>query len=196
MNKPGKFIVLYGINNLGKTTQAKILVEKINQEGLKAEYLKYPIYDLEPSGPVINNYLRSNNPYNLTPREVQIIYTMNRYQFEPKLKEKLAQGINIIAEDYTGTGLAWGIGAGVEDNFLKQINSQLLKEDLSILLYGERFKKSIENGHHHEENEELTEKVREAHEKLAAEFGWKRINANQNLEKISEEIWQEVKKVI
>ena len=40
----GKFIVLYGINNLGKTTQAKFLVEKLQSQGLRAEYVKYPIY--------------------------------------------------------------------------------------------------------------------------------------------------------
>jgi thymidylate kinase len=42
----GKFIVLYGINNLGKTTQAKLLVEKFQKEGLKAEYMKYAVYSL------------------------------------------------------------------------------------------------------------------------------------------------------
>ncbi len=31
----GKLIVLYGTNNLGKTTQAKKLVERLNQEGKK-----------------------------------------------------------------------------------------------------------------------------------------------------------------
>ena len=43
---PGKFIVIYGVNNLGKTTQANMLVQKLKASGLKAEYLKYPIYDL------------------------------------------------------------------------------------------------------------------------------------------------------
>jgi len=51
-NYPGKFIVLYGINNLGKTTQTRILVDKLKLHGLKAEYLKYPVYDLAPSGPI------------------------------------------------------------------------------------------------------------------------------------------------
>jgi len=33
--KKGKLIVLYGINNLGKTTQAELLVEKIKSNGKK-----------------------------------------------------------------------------------------------------------------------------------------------------------------
>jgi len=192
----GKLIVIYGINNLGKTTQAKILVERLKKEGYKAEYLKYPIYDLEPTGPMINDYLRRDNPYNLTPREVQILYTLNRYQFEPRLREKLEQGINIVAEDYIGTGLAWGIGTGVDESFLKKINSSLLKEDLAILLYGERFKIAVENGHRHEENEKLTLKVRDAHENLAFKLGWTKINANQTIEQVANDIWQEVKRLL
>ena len=194
--KSGKFIVLYGINNLGKSTQAKILVQKMNDAGLKAEYLKYPIYDLAPTGPMINSYLRQGNPYGLTPREAQIIYTLNRFHFEATLKAKLAQGINIVAEDYTGTGLAWGMGAGVNEGFLKELNSALLKEDLALLFYGQRFKQAVESGHRHEEDDDLTNKVREAHEKLGQEFGWVRINANQPVKKISEEIWREVKKIL
>lgn len=187
--KKGLFIVIYGINNLGKTTQAKLLVEKMNQEGYRTEYLKYPIYDLAPFGPILNDYLRAGNPYHFSPLEIQTIYALNRYQFEPELRKKLNQGINVVAEDYIGTGLAWGMGAGVKENFLKELNASLLKEDLAILLYGERFKEAIENGHHHEENEELTEKVRQAHEKLAEELGWQKINANQPIDKVAEEIW-------
>jgi dTMP kinase len=124
----GKFIVLYGINNLGKTTQAKLLVEKLNSAGLKAEYLKYPIYGLEPSGVLLNNYLREGNKYNLAPREAQIIYALNRTQYEKELLNKLENGITIIAEDYAGTGLAWGMAAGVDENFLKDINRNGFKQ--------------------------------------------------------------------
>ena len=185
----GKFIVIYGTNNLGKTTQVKILIEKLQQEGYPAEYLKYPPYDLEPSGPILNDYLRKGNPYQLNPREIQIVQVINRTQFEPVIKNKLNQGINIIAEDYTGTGLAWGIGTGVNEKFLKKINFHLLKEDLAILLHGQRFSDGIEKGHHNEENQELIEKVRQVHENLADELNWIKVNANQTIEQVAKEIW-------
>src|SRR3990167_10147152 len=82
---PGKFIVIYGINNLGKTTQAKLLVEKLNAAGRRAKYLKYPIYDLSPSGPRLNEYLRGGNPEKLDARTAQILYAKNREQYEPTL---------------------------------------------------------------------------------------------------------------
>ena len=52
---------------------------------------------------MINNYLREGNKYGLSAREIQMAYALNRTQFEPILTAKLAQGINIIAEDYVGT---------------------------------------------------------------------------------------------
>ena len=193
METKGKFIVLYGINNLGKTTQAKILVEKLNKQNIKTEYIKYAIYDLTPSGVLLNDYLRKGNLYKLTPREAQIIQVLNRTQYETTIKEKLSKGITIIAEDYTGTGLAWGMGANVDEKFLKYVNSHLLKEDLAILMDGTRFSESIETNHEHETNNGLTNKVRLMHLKLAEEYSWPIVNANDNVETVHKHIWKQVK---
>lgn len=190
----GKFIVFYGINNLGKTTQAKLLVEKLQKKGLKAEYLKYPTYDLSPSGPILNNYLRGGNSYKLSAREAQIIYALNRTQFEPTLKNKLENGINIISEDYIGTGLAWGMGADVSEKFLKNINSHLLREDIAFLFDGKRFVDATEQNHKHETDDKLMKKVRKMHLQLGQEFGWKKINANLPIEEIHRQILQYIEK--
>ncbi|MDA3802929.1 MAG: dUTP diphosphatase [Patescibacteria group bacterium] len=182
--KPGKLIVLYGINNLGKSTQAKLLVANLQKEGYKTEYLKFPIYDLMPSGEMINDYLRNGNFYNLSLKEAQIIYALNRTQYQKNLIDKLEQGINIVAEDYKGTGMAWGLGGGLSETFLKKINSNVINEDLVFLFDGERFKNGIEKGHRHENNNDLINKVRWAHLKLKEEYGWIKINANQTIAEI------------
>ncbi len=188
----GKFIVLYGINNLGKSTQAKMLVERLKQEGHKAEYLKYPVYDLEPSGKLINEYLREGNPYNLSAREIQLMYVWNREQYEPTLREKLESGVHIISEDYVGTGLSWGIGTGVDEQFMKKINAHLFKEDIAFLFDGARFTEATENTHKHETNDELMEKVREIHARLGEEFEWIKIDANKSRQDIHETIWNRI----
>ena len=192
----GKLIVFYGTNNLGKSTQAHILVEKLQNLGYKAEYLKYPLYDLSPSGPIINEYLRQSNPYNLSAREAQLIYTLNRDQYQEQLISKLDSGINIIAEDYTGTGIAWGLGADIDLNFLENINSHLIKEDLAILFDGERFREAIEKEHKHENNDDFSKKVRKIHLELGEKYGWEKINANLSVEEIREIIFDKVSKLI
>lgn len=196
MANRGKLIVFYGTNNLGKTTQARILIEKLKDLGIKAEYLKYPVYNLEPSGPIINSYLREGNPYNLSAREAQLIYIINRSQYQEELKRKLDSGIYIIAEDYVGTGIAWGVGAGIDSSFLEKINSFLMKEDLAILFDGERFKEAIEANHKHELDDEFSRKVKQIHLDLGKKYNWKKINANLSIEEISEIIFSEIKKII
>lgn len=196
MTKKGKFIVFYGTNNLGKTSQAKILLKKLNELGIKAEYLKYPLYQLEPSGSMIDSYLRKNNPFNLSAREAQLLYLINRAHYQETLKNKLKNGIYIIAEDYIGTGIAWGLGAGVDLEFLEKINSFLIKEDLAILFDGERFEEAIEKNHKHETNNELMKKVRQIHLDLGKKYNWKKINANLKIEEVAKLIFSEVKKII
>ncbi len=196
LQSKGKFIIFYGINNLGKSTQAKLLVERLNRDGQAAEYIKYPIYDLEPSGPMLNNYLRKNNPYNLAPREAQTLYTINRTQYEKEIVKKLNQGIHIVSEDYKGTGISWGMGAGVSESYLKKINSHLLEEDIVFLFDGERFMEATEENHKHETNDELLHKVRLAHLKLAEEENWIKINANDTIDNIHNNIWQYIVSVI
>lgn len=189
MPTQGKFIVIYGINNLGKSTQAKMLVERIEGANKRAMHIKYPLYELEPSGPLINEYLRKQNPYSLSPREAQMLYAFNRTHFESTLKAYLAEGINVVAEDYTGTGLAWGKGAGVDGEFLTRMNCQLLHEDVAFLIDGNRFTESKEAGHAHESDDDLTTRVRVVHLELAKEFGWHVINANNSREEIRSAIW-------
>lgn len=195
-NKKGKLIVFYGTNNLGKSTQAHLLIEKLSTLNIKAKYLKYPIYDLSPSGPILNKYLRLNNPYNLSAREAQIIYALNRTQYQDQLIKDLEDGINIIAEDYVGTGIAWGMGADIELEMLEEINSHLRREDLAILFDGERFAEAIEKNHKHEKDDNFTKKVRQIHLDLGEKYNWSKINANLSIEEINDKILEKVLKIL
>ena len=96
--KKGKFIVVYGANNLGKTEQAKRLVQSLKAVGFKSRYIKYPIYDLEPTGPKINAALRKNSI--ITNLDLQKEFAQNRRDFEPQLVKTLNQGTWVVAEDY------------------------------------------------------------------------------------------------
>lgn len=191
-----KFIVLYGINNLGKSTQAKKLVERLVAEGHEAEYLKYPRYDIEPSGRLINEAFREGNPHNFSKREIQLLNVWNRDQFEPTLRAKLDAGITIVGEDYTGSGLAWGIGTNVDEAFMKSANAHLLKEDLAFVFDGNRFTEATEATHIFETKPDLQEKVRIVYKRLGEEFCWVPIDANRTIEEIHETIWQHVSKIL
>ncbi|MBI3290748.1 hypothetical protein HYZ76_00530 [Candidatus Falkowbacteria bacterium] len=194
--KSGKLIVIYGTNNLGKSTQAKLLLNNLLAAGHRAEYIKYPIYDLTPTGPEINKILRSGGKQKISELELQQLYAQNRFDFEPELKKKLNQGVCVIAEDYIGTGLAWGVTKGAPLEELEKQNQGLIKEDLIFLLDGERFIEGKEKSHLHESSDELMKKNREIHLELAQKYGWRIIDANRPVREVQEEIWQRVKPLI
>jgi thymidylate kinase len=186
----GKLIVLYGVNNLGKSTQAKIMVDRLSEKSLSAAYLKYPIYDLEPSGSLINEYLRHGNPRKFSSREFQIMMVMNRTQYDSELRDRLAAGEWIVAEDYIGTGIAWGMGAGVDKIFLEKLNQHLIGEDVGLLFDGKRFMQAQEKNHQHETDDDLTEKVRQTHQELAKDYSWPIVEANGTIEDVSAVVWR------
>jgi thymidylate kinase len=189
----GRLIALYGINNLGKTTQAQLLINRLRHilpKSTDVIGMKYPLYEHQPTGPIINEYLRKGNPYGLDATSFQILQTANRMHSDHELQQRIQRGTWIVAEDYRGTGVAWGIGSGVDADLLQRLNEPLVGEDVAILLDGTRFRDSIEKGHTHEENDILVERVRQAHLQLAWKYDWVLVNANQPVEKVHQEIWQ------
>jgi len=187
----GKFIAVYGINGIGKTTQVERLVTYLRSLGKNAARLKYPIYDLEPEGPFIHQYLRDpefRKGHELTTDELQQKYVDNRRRYEPSLKARLNNGEWIVAEDYIGTGIAWGLTWGGNLEYLEEINEGLLQPDLSVLMHGDRFSTAIEKDHRNEMAADRIQVCKNFHLLLAYKYSWKTVNANQSVEKVSEDI--------
>jgi thymidylate kinase len=182
------FIAVYGINNIGKSTQVKLLVDFLNSSGKKSEAIKYPVYDQEPTGPRINYLLRDAKAPKVSAEELQLWYTLNRFQAQPELQKKLADGITVVAEDYIGTGIAWGMTHGADKQWLVDMNKHLFPADMSILLDGDQFQSGRETQHLNEAHDELIAKCRQIHLELAKEYGWKVVNANGTIEEISKTI--------
>lgn len=182
----GKFIVIYGINNIGKSVQTKKLVSYFRKKNKKVERIKYPVYNIKPSGPFIYKILHSKQ--NISSEEFQMWFTLNRFQFEPKLKKKLAKGIFIISESYIGTGIAWGAANGVNQTWLEELNKYLIKADISILLDGKQFQHALEKDHIYESNKKLVQKTRSVFLKLAKKYKWSVVNANHEEDKVHQNI--------
>ncbi len=158
-------------------------------ERLGAHYIKYPVYDLYPTGPAINAVLRHGAPS--TALELQTMYAQNRRDYEPTLTEILLTK-PVVGEAYTKTGIVNGLLEGVDRELLDQINNDLRVEDHGILLDGERFVSGIEREHRFEMGD--WEKTREIHRALAEEFGWDRVNANRSIDLVHADIFDSVAK--
>jgi dTMP kinase len=195
----GKFIAIYGINGIGKTTQVDLLVEFLKAQGKNASRLKYPVYDLEPEGPFIYKYLRDPKfraENELSTHKLQKKYAENRLRYEPILRERLNNGEWIVAEDYTGTGISWGLTWGGKLDYVEDVNEDLLKPDMEILMDGPRFLSAIEKDHRNEMEPERIEICRNFHRLLSDRYGWTKVNAKQKIDKVQLDIVEHIKKLI
>ncbi len=184
----GKLIAIYGINGIGKTTQVGRLVDSLRSEGVAAERLKYPIYDLQPEGPFIHSYLRDpvfREAHPQTTEALQEMYAENRRRYEPTLAERLEAGEWVVAEDYIGTGVAWGLTWGADLDHLERMNADLRPADCSILMHGNRFDTAIEKDHRNEMAVERIALSKNFHDLLADRYGWKRVDANRPIEDVA-----------
>ena len=189
----GKFIGIFGPNNLGKTTATNNLISLLTQKKFHVTYLKYPVYNLDPTGPQLNDYLRKGNPEKLSAHDAQQMFAQNRRDFEPELLKLLNLNNFVIAEDYSDTGRAWGIANGISLKEMDRLNKGLRVPDLKIYLDGNRFSSSIEDSHLHESNDDMWQKSRKIHLKLAKRSHAPIVNANLSQSKVAKELFSLVK---
>lgn len=203
-NYNGKLIVIYGANNLGKSVQTRLLANHLQKEKHDILVVKYPVYKLNPTGPKINKILRDPKykDRNIKEIDLQKLFIQNRFDFQPVIKRLLSAGIYIIAEDYLGTGIAWGVTNQItkesapENNKVKlihqfiEMNEGLLTPDISILLDGDRFKSGIEKKHRNEDRGDYVWNLnREIYHILARKLRWETVKANQSINKVHKDIW-------
>lgn len=188
----GKFIVIYGINNIGKTVQSKRLVSHLRKLGKKAVFVKYPIYTMKPTGPLIDKILRSGKKQKISEEELQLLFILNRYQFQPTLKKWLKEGRIVVAEDYRFTGVAWGVAKGAHQGELELMNKFLVQEDLAILMEGIRKLSAKEKGHLHERHDKLVERCAQVFRKLAQKYRWKIVQVSSDKDETEKRIWETV----
>ena len=189
-------ITLYGINNIGKSTQAQMLTERLIKAGFDAEFLKYPNYSMSPTGEFLDDVLRGGSKQSISEDELQMWFVLNRYQSQPDIEKKLAEGKILIVEDYIGTGIAWGVAKGLDLEWMESVNKYLLREDFSVYLYGKRKMSAKESSHIHEQNDALIEKCRIVHENLADKYKWAKVEVHEKYTDTSEGIWKVVAKFL
>ena len=112
--------------------------------------------------------------------------------FQPQLETLLQEGKIVVAEDYSGTGIAWGTAKGLDLSWIEKLNQDLLREDLAVLLQGKRHLKARETQHLHERDDQLVIKVDAVLAKLAQKYGWTIIRTDESIAETAESIWQAV----
>jgi len=107
MNKLGKFIVIDGTDGSGKTTQLKILEDKLKALGLDVETADFPQYGQKSAG-AVEEYLsgKYGNADEVGPYRASIFYAIDRYDASFKIQEWLKAGKIVLCNRYVAANMA------------------------------------------------------------------------------------------
>jgi len=202
------FISFEGIDCSGKTTQAKLLIEKLQSQGHNVLFLR------EPGGTTISEKIRDIllDKKNLKMIQVTelLLFSASRAQLVSEvIKPALAHNKIVICDRYVdSTTVYQGYGRGLTLGAVKTINRVATTDvmpkktffiDITIQEMLNRRKTSNADTDRMEmSGEEFFNRVREGYRALANEDHERFvvINGKQSIETIHEEIWKVVEEIL
>ena len=201
MNKP-LFICLEGLDGSGKTTQAKLL-----SESLQGVYTREPS-DL-PIGKLIRHYLQKLE-IDIGHHSFQLMYAADRGEHVKKeILDNLKINKSVVTDRYFFSSIAFGVAMGLDFDWLNQINRYFPLPDFCFYLdtpidlclkrinirIGNQTRELFEKKEILRKVADSYQKIIENYEKIASihpnlSQGSKlyKINGNQTMEKINQDI--------
>ena len=199
-SKRGAFISFEGIDGCGKSTQVKMLLEKLNKEGIDCSLVR------EPGGTQVSEEIRSvllkNRKETMSSRAEALLMTASRAQLtKEKIEPALKRGVCVIADRYKDSTLAYqGGGRGIDIEYLLELNNFATYEldpDITILIdissIEAQNRANISNPDRIENaGVEFQEEVRNLYLQLADRFPERflKIDGRESIEVIHSTIWE------
>ena len=209
----GKLIVIEGLDGSGKSTQEKLLEEKLKKENFNVNYIKLPNYD-DDACILVKQYLAGrfgSKPEDVNAYAASSFYAVDRYvSYNCYWKEKYLDGGIILADRYTTSNayhqltktprnewdyfLSWledyeytklGIPAPDAVIYL-DMPIDVSQKLMTGRYHGDESKKDI-----HEKNLDYLAQCRIAADYSCDKLGWIRINCAENGEALSPEVISE-----
>ncbi|KAL5476299.1 hypothetical protein EMCRGX_G026225 [Ephydatia muelleri] len=104
MARRGAFIVFEGCDKVGKSTQCQRLVAAMTRDDFKVQSLKFP--DRTTAiGKAIDEYL--NNKVELEDHAIHLLFSANRWESIPMIKQLLLSGTSLVVDRYAFSGVAF-----------------------------------------------------------------------------------------
>lgn len=198
------FIVIEGIDGAGCETQGKNLVKILQNSGKKVSLIKYPDYDRNV-GKLIKEFLYQNK--DLTAEQQFLLYTMQFVMDTKMIREKRGfnnnQSTILIADRYFTTTLCYQTLEGIDLNWALDYAKNFKIEVPDIVFYLDvdpdiairrKFGEAKEKNRR-EKDFEFIRKTYKQYDYLVKNqvwCKWIRIDGNQNIDKITKNIFDKI----
>ncbi|MEJ0063942.1 MAG: dTMP kinase [Alphaproteobacteria bacterium] len=196
----GRFITLEGGEGAGKSTQARLLAERLAAAGLKTHVTRE--VGGSPSAEDIRKlWLADRDEEWDALTELLLIFAARREHLTKTIWPKLDAGTWVISDRFVGStivyqGIVMGLGRDKVETLYRMV-AEDFQSDLTLLLdvpvAAARERISARNLDRYERQpDEFHEKLRQGYLRLAAEnpAAWRVIDASQPAENVSEQIWR------
>jgi dTMP kinase len=142
----GKFIVIEGTDGSGKTTQTKMLADRLMGAGYQVAMFDFPQY-FKTSSDFIKAYLqgRYGSIKEVGPQKASLMYAMDRFEAAADIRRAIADGKIALANRYVASNLGHqGAKIKSEDERMKfflwvqELEYKILeipKPDLNVVLH-------------------------------------------------------------
>lgn len=188
MNKKGAFICIEGLDGCGKTTQAKLLAEKL-RKGYNA------VYTAEPSRGKIGTFIRKSCLYGekrLSSVAEALLFAADRLEHvENEVLPALRQGRLVVSDRYVYSSLAYQGAAGLSLDWIEKINGHALRADFAVFIDvdPQMVMQRLKPTRSVMENLETQQKVREIYLKFVKKGDLARIDGNKSKAEVTAELF-------
>jgi dTMP kinase len=132
MKAKGVFICVEGLDGCGKTTQTRLLVERLEKKGFPA------VYTAEPSHGVIGKFVRKHYLHGKErgSRVIEaLLFAADRIEhIENYVKPCLSKGKIVVSDRYLYSSLAYQGASGLDLDWIRSINLHAIEADLELFI--------------------------------------------------------------
>lgn len=194
----GILIVFEGIDGSGKSTQAEILLERLQEEDFDAVYFR------EPSKGKWGRKIKKKalHPDSLSPEEELDLFQKDRREnVEKNLKPALKKKRIVILDRYYYSTIAYQGAKGIDEKLIRRMNEEFVVEPDLVFIFDIDPKKGLERIENRKKKDKLFEredylvKVREIFRSFKGEK-FVHIDALKSKEEISKEIQEIALRII
>jgi dTMP kinase len=195
MEQKGAFICIEGLDGCGKTTQTKLLVERLQKS-------HGTVYTAEPSRGKIGTFIRKSILYGeKRPSSVAeaLLFAADRVEHvDNEVLPALRQGKIVVSDRYVYSSLAYQGAAGLSLEWIEKVNEHALRPDLAVFIDVDprtvmRRLKPIRSVM---ETLETQQKVREIYLRFVEKGDLTRVNGNKPKHVVAEELYAVVLKFL